>query len=120
MNGLESCVNGLVDEATELTTAARSRATAKTLATSMNSYFEGIGRSDIKTDTKQMRRLRNSVMSKTDAGRKAYPGKDLYKSLADLDWEKIADPADQNTEGLDLAGLSTSLSGKFNRVSQAE
>lgn len=119
MNGLQSCVNGLVDAATELTTAARSRATAKSLAASMNSYLEGIGRSE-KTDTKQMRRLRNSVMSKTDAGRKAYPGKDLYKSLADLDWRKITDPADQNTETLDPTGLSTSLSGKLNRVSQAE
>ena len=121
MNGRQSCVNGLVEEAAELTTAARDRATAKTLAASMNAYLEGIGRPDVKTSTKKMRELRNSVMSNTDAGNTAYADEALYKSLAGLDWKKITDPADQDTETLDhLAGLSTSLSGKLNRVSQAE
>lgn len=120
MNGRQSCVNGLVDEAAELTTAARSRATAKTLAASMNAYFEGIGRPDVKTSTKEMRELRNSVMSNTDAGNTAYTDEDLYESLAELDWKKMIDPGDQNTETLDITGLTTSLSGKLNLVSQAE
>jgi hypothetical protein len=89
VNGLESCVNALVEQATELDTAVRSRATAKTLAASMNDYFEGIGRPDLKTNPKTMRSLRESVNKSTDAGTEVDPEEDLYQSLAKLSWDKL-------------------------------